>query len=45
MIEEFLSLSDEKLLDKLDIIIQIEKLKGYEESVKPMSLIEFRDRI
>jgi len=45
LIEEFLSISDEKLIDNLDLMIQKVKLKGYEESLKPMSLIELRDMV
>jgi len=45
LIEEFLSISDEKLLDYLDHLIQREKQKGYEASLKPMSLIGLRDMV
>lgn len=45
LIEEFLSISDENLLDNLDLMIQREKLKGYEENLKPMSLKELHDMV
>jgi len=45
LIEEFLSISDEKLLDKLESIISKEKKKKYTEELEPMSLNEFHEMI
>lgn len=45
LIKEFLSISDEKLLDKLESIISKEKKKKYTEELEPMSLNEFHEMI
>jgi hypothetical protein len=41
LIEDFLSISDEKLLDKLDLLIKKEKHIRNSENLKPMSMDEF----
>jgi len=45
LIEEFLSILDENLLDKLESIISKEKKKKYTEELEPMSLNEFHEMI
>ncbi|MCX6309562.1 MAG: hypothetical protein NTY32_12270 [Bacteroidia bacterium] len=45
LIEDFLSISDEKLLDKLDYLIRKEKREGYSEKLKPLSLNEFHEMV
>ena len=45
MIEDFLSISDEKLLDKLDHLIKKEKQKSNSENLQPMSMDEFHEMV
>lgn len=45
LIEEFLRISDEQVLDKLEAIIRMEDQKTYSEDVKPMSLNELHEMI
>lgn len=45
LIEDFLSISDEKLLDKLDHLIKNEKHKGNSENFKPLSINEFHEMV
>lgn len=45
LIEDFLSISDEKLLDKLDHLIKKEKHLGNSVDIKPMSLNEFHEMV
>lgn len=45
LIEDFLSISDEKLLDKLDHLIKEEKHKGFVGNLKPMSINEFHEMV
>ena len=44
-IEEFLRISDEKVLDRLEAIIRSERQKNYSADVKPMSLNELQKMI
>ncbi len=45
LIEEFLKISDEGFIGKLESFIRIEKMKKYESELKPMSLAEFHEMI
>lgn len=45
LIEEFLRISDEHVLDKLEAIIRMENQKKYSEGIKPMSLNELHEMI
>lgn len=45
LIEEFLKISDENIIEKLEYFINIEKQKQYDKDIKPMSLDEFYDMI
>lgn len=45
LIEEFLRISDEQVLDKLEAIIRNEVQRLYSEGVKPMSLSELHEMI
>lgn len=45
LIEDFLSISDEKLLEKLDHLIKVEKHKGNSVNLKPLSLNEFHEMV
>ena len=45
LIEDFLSISDEKLLDKLDHLIKKEKYKSKTENLQPMSMDEFHEMV
>ncbi len=45
LIEEFLKISDENIIEKLEYFIKIEKQKQYDKDIKPMSLKEFHDMI
>jgi len=45
LIEEFLRISDEQVLDKLEEIIRMEDQKKYSDDVKPMSLNELHKMI
>lgn len=45
LIEEFLSISDEGIIEKLESLIRIEKKKQYDRELRPMSLKEFHEMI
>ncbi len=45
LIEEFLRLSDEGIIEKLESLIRIEKKKQYDRELRPMSLKEFHGMI
>ena len=45
LIEEFLRISDESLIEKLESLIRQEKKASHEKSLKPMSMIEFHEMI
>jgi hypothetical protein len=45
LIEEFIRISDESMIDKLESLIRIEKKKLHERELKPMSLNEFHEMI
>jgi len=45
LIEEFLRISDESIIEKLESFIRIEKKKQYDKEIKPMSLKEFHEMI
>ena len=45
LIEEFLRISDESIITKLESFIKQEKKISHEESLKPMSLNEFHEMI
>jgi len=45
LIEEFLRISDESIIEKLESFIITEKKKQYEKDLKPMSLKEFHEMI
>jgi hypothetical protein len=45
LIEEFLRISDESIIEKLESFIRIEKKKQYDKELKPMSLKEFHEMI
>lgn len=45
LIEEFLRISDERIIEKLESFIKIEKEKQYDRELKPMSLEEFHEMI
>jgi len=45
LIEEFLRISDESIIEKLESFIRIEKKKQYNMGLKPMSLKEFHEMI
>ena len=45
LIEEFLRISDESIIEKLESFIMTEKKKQYERDLKPMSLKEFHEMI
>lgn len=45
LIEEFLKISDENIIEKLEYFIKIEKQKQYDKDINPMSLDEFYDMI
>ena len=45
LIEEFLRISDENVITKLESFIKQEKKISYEESLRPMSLNEFHKMI
>jgi di/tripeptidase len=44
-IQEFLQLKNEKIIEKFENILRIEKQNIYEEPVKPMSIDEFDELI
>ena len=45
LIEEFLRISDESLIEKLESLIRQEKKASHEKSLKPMSMNEFHEMI
>lgn len=45
LIEEFLRISDESIIEKLESFIRIEKKKQYDRELKPMSLNDFHEMI
>jgi hypothetical protein len=45
LIEEFLRISDENLITKIESLIKLEKKASHEMSLKPMSMNEFNDMI
>ncbi len=45
LIEEFLRISDESIIEKLESFIKIEKKNQYDRELKPMSLKEFHEMI
>ena len=45
LIEEFLRISDENLIEKLESLMRIERKKQFEKELKPMSMNEFHDMI
>jgi hypothetical protein len=45
LIEEFLKISDEGIIDKLQSLIKTENKKLHNREVKPMSLTEFHEMI
>jgi hypothetical protein len=45
LIEEFLRISDENIITKLESFIKQEKKISHEESLKPMSLKDFHEMI
>ena len=45
LIEEFLRISDESLITKIESFIKNEKKISHEKNLKPMSLDEFHDMI
>ena len=45
LIEEFLRISDESLITKLELCIKQEKKMTHERNLKPMSLNEFHEMI
>jgi len=45
LIEEFLRISDEELISKLESFLKQEKKALHERNLKPMSLNEFQDLI
>ena len=45
LIEEFLRISDETLIEKLECLLKIEKKKRHEKELKPMSLNDFHEMI
>jgi len=45
LIEEFLRISDESLIEKLESLIRQEKKASHEKSLKPMSMNEFHEII
>ena len=45
LIEEFLRMSDENLIAKIESLIKLEKKVSHEKSLKPMSMNEFNEMI
>ena len=45
LIEEFLRISDESIIEQLESFIMTEKKKQYERDLKPMVLKEFHEMI
>ena len=45
LIEEFLRITDESLITKLELLMRQEKKTAHEKNLKPMSLTEFHDMI
>jgi hypothetical protein len=45
LIEDFLRISDERVLSELETLVKAEKNKLYKKRLKPMKLDEFHDMI
>ena len=45
LIEEFLRINDESLIEKLESIIKQEKKSSHDRNLKPMSMSEFHEMI
>jgi hypothetical protein len=45
LIEEFLRISDESIIEKLESLIKIEKNRHHERELKPLSINEFNEMI
>ncbi len=45
LIEEFIRITDESIIEKLEFLVRTEKKKLYERELKPMSLNEFHEMI
>ena len=45
LIEEFITITDESIIEKLEFLVRTEKKKLYERELKPMSLNEFHEMI
>jgi len=45
LIEEFLSISDESIIEKLESLIKLEKKKLHDNEFKPMSIKAFHEMI
>ena len=45
LIEEFLRISDESIIEKLEALIRVEKQKRYERELTPMSVNEFHEMV
>lgn len=44
-IEEFLKITDEKIISQMEAIMRNEELNHYEQSLKPMSMSEFHSMV
>lgn len=44
-IQEFLRISDEELIEKLENLLKAERIKRAEKDIKPMSMAEFIEMI
>ncbi len=45
LIEEFIRITDEGIIEKLEFLVRTEKKKQFERELKPMSLNEFHEII
>ena len=45
LIEEFIRITDESIIEKLEFLVRTEKKKLHERELKPMSLNEFHEMI
>ena len=45
LIEEFITITDESIIEKLEFLVRTEKKKLHERELKPMSLNEFHEMI
>ncbi len=45
LIEAFLKISDESIIEKLESFIRIERMREYDKDLKPMSIEEFHEMI